>query len=68
MFTYVDGVPLAQPAGDSCATRAGDSASPLHIGYMNFAAQSFGGTIDEVRVYNRVLSANEIRNLYGAGR
>ena len=32
------------------------------------ASQAFLGTIDEVRVYNRVLSANEIKANYQGGR
>jgi hypothetical protein len=30
-------------------------------------AESFGGTIDDVRIYNRVLSVQEIKRLYNMG-
>ncbi len=32
--------------------------------YVGASANSINGSIDEVRIYNRALSADEIRNLY----
>ncbi len=45
-------------------------SSPLTIGGMSSGDASFDGTIDDVRVYNRALSAAEIKRLYelGGGR
>jgi hypothetical protein len=39
----------------------------LYIGEAN-ASQYFNGLIDDVRVYNRVLSAVEIQAIYGSIR
>lgn len=34
----------------------------------HFAGFYFNGLIDDVRIYNRVLSADEIKRLYNMGR
>lgn len=39
----------------------------FYIGYRSDGIRSFNGSLDEVRVYNRVLSATEIGKLYNAG-
>ena len=36
----------------------------LYIGYPNLGAAGFNGLMDDVRVYNRVLSVSEIQDLY----
>ena len=42
-----------------------DDTAPLYIGNRSVdEANAFPGIIDEVRLYNRILSANEIANLY----
>jgi len=40
----------------------------VHIGMYNTATNYFLGLIDEVRVYNRALSASEVKALYNMGR
>ena len=40
---------------------------PLRIGYDSRAGWHFDGTIDDVRIYNRALSAEEIEQMYNAG-
>ena len=45
-----------------------DSAGNLLMGNLAATTQTFDGKIDEVRVYNRLLSAEEVRALYQAGR
>lgn len=45
----------------------GDVAVPLRIGYASNNDVYFDGSIDEVRIYNRVLSAQEILRLYNLG-
>lgn len=54
---YYDGLPVASVAGQAPAF-----TSPLRIGgnYNGF----FNGSIDQVQVWNRALSASEILNLY----
>src|SRR3989344_4987990 len=46
-----------------------NSATPLRIGIKgsNGTSNPFNGLIDDVRVYNRALSANEIATLYNSG-
>ncbi|HEY9583994.1 MAG TPA: LamG-like jellyroll fold domain-containing protein [Candidatus Paceibacterota bacterium] len=39
----------------------------IHIG-GNSGANTFNGSIDDVRIYNRALSAGEITQLYNLGR
>jgi hypothetical protein len=55
---YVNGVQASSVA------RTGNiatSINPLQIGSDSFFGQYFAGTIDEVRVYNRALTAGEIQ-------
>jgi hypothetical protein len=40
---------------------------PLHIGADSTRATRFTGVIDEPRIYNRALQANEIQAIYRAG-
>jgi hypothetical protein len=55
---YVNGVQVATSAvSGAIATTAG----PLQIGGNNVWSEWFKGTIDDVRVYNRALSAAEVQ-------
>lgn len=61
---YINGV----DAGGSF-TNASDlfvNANSVKIGahYRNLAGYYFGGLLDDIRIYNRVLSVTEIQNLY----
>jgi hypothetical protein len=60
---YVNG---AQVASRALSGRLPISAGPLKIGGNSVWGEYFRGTIDEVRVYNRALSAVEIATLTGA--
>lgn len=61
---YVDGVLESVATGDSSATNF-DTTDPFVIGYYNNnSSLYFDGQIDDVRIYNRALSAQEIKNLY----
>lgn len=51
-------------AGGSASTNSGD----VYIGNRSDGTRSFDGGIDEVRLYNRVLSASEIQKLYLMGK
>ena len=59
---YIDGVsaatPVARPAGSPPV------AVSTFIGAMMAGGNAWDGTIDEVRIYNRALSADEISRLY----
>lgn len=61
---YVNGtLDNSKTPGDSIT----DSASDLAIGYSLDHSNPFNGAMDEVRIYNRTLSAEEIKQLYLAG-
>ncbi len=45
-----------------------DTVVPFEIGDRTAGDRSFNGVIDDVRVYDRALSANEIKQLYNLGR
>jgi hypothetical protein len=47
------------PAG----SRSSDAASTLSIGNTTALDRTFDGAIDDVRIYNRILSASEIGTL-----
>jgi hypothetical protein len=46
------------------------TTAPLTIGVDNYAdpTRFFAGTLDDVRIYNRTLSASEVQQLYNLGR
>jgi len=44
------------------------NSGPFNIGSRNNGTAPFTGTIDEVRVYNRALSVEEVKQLYNMGR
>jgi hypothetical protein len=55
---YVNGVQVSsRPAGGPISTSTG----PLRIGGNSLWGEFFEGRIDEVRVYNRVLTSSEIQ-------
>ncbi|MFZ5630038.1 MAG: LamG-like jellyroll fold domain-containing protein [Spirochaetota bacterium] len=60
---YVNGALIASQVSNSTGRNA--SSNPLLIGARNdnIAAHAFNGAIDDVRIYNRALSANEVRAL-----
>jgi hypothetical protein len=62
---YVDGV-----LENSATGGTGTLATPwtLQIGHESGSVYWFPGTIDDVRIYNRALSAAEVKQLYNAGR
>ncbi|MDE2173598.1 MAG: hypothetical protein KGJ31_03410, partial [Patescibacteria group bacterium] len=39
----------------------------LYFGNDNYATRAFTGSLDDVRIYNRALSAQEIQQLYNLG-
>ena len=61
---YVDGVPVDGSAVDGSGSAFDDSGTPLTVGNRaGDLARGFNGGIDEVQVYNRVLTASEIHSL-----
>ena len=63
---YINGV-LSGSADQPSGTPAGGSTNVI-LGNVSAGAATFNGLIDNVRVYNRVLSATEILNIYGLGK
>ncbi|MDP3772440.1 MAG: LamG domain-containing protein [bacterium] len=67
MRLYLDGVEVATNAGASGSITYYEK--PLEIGVnTNTANTEFNGLIDDVRIYNRALSPQEIQRLYNVGR
>ena len=64
---YQNGAVLGNKVGGTTVSDLGGSHT-LRIGKQGEVASWFPGTIDEVRVYNRVLPASEIQQLYNQGR
>lgn len=69
---YIDGVLAATPGAFTSALQ--DNARSLCIGRTpgndnncGSVISSFAGTLDDVRIYNRALSASEVQNLYMSG-
>ncbi len=63
---YTDGVLTTSntsPSGDASA-----ETKPLVLGKHAAVSNYWPGTIDDVRIYNRALSAGEVLKLYNAGR
>jgi len=78
---YVNGIKTGRQdngdGSDGSVTRVSDSTCSLLIGVqggdggdcnVDTGTRDFDGLIDDVRVYNRVLSADEIKRLYNMGR
>lgn len=69
---YVDGVKQALTITPPTGAHVDDSIEFLNIGALGDTESSeceyFAGSIDEVRLYNRLLSADEIKRLYNMGR
>ena len=63
---YEDGAQIGSQAASGPNQNGGQD---LHIGYepAGFGGQYFSGTIDDVRIYNRALSAAEVKQLYKLG-
>jgi concanavalin A-like lectin/glucanase superfamily protein/ZU5 domain-containing protein len=57
---YVNGEPWAGAAGIDPFTYSASNA-PLYIGFLG--PQAYTGSIDEVRIYNRALAPDEVRDL-----
>jgi len=62
---YIDGVAAVTPtAGGTGTGTATGSGAAIRIGVRSDSAVRMDGSMDEVRIYNRALSAAEIQSLY----
>jgi Concanavalin A-like lectin/glucanases superfamily len=67
MTLYINGVQAA--TGSNMLGNLVDTSSPLLLGQSSggWGNDSFDGRLDELRIYNRALSASEVSALYNAG-
>lgn len=63
---YINGVKQANEQNISTVTGSIDNAAGLYVGSLY--GWNVDGILDEVRIYNRALTANEINGLYTQGR
>jgi hypothetical protein len=69
IYLYIDGI--LDNSQNLTGTKTGNSnlvGIGCRIGNGCSASQHFIGTLDEVRIYNRALSATEVQDLYNKGR
>ena len=66
MKTYIDGTLNTNTQSASLTIATSNNTFPPIIGQLGIAGyiDAFNGLIDDVRIYNRALSATEITNLY----
>ena len=62
MNVYVDGILTGNQKSVSGAITT--NSNPLTIGYQPGTSEFFYGSIDEVRIYNRALTADEVKSHY----
>jgi len=65
---YANGVETGYASSFNGSGTANDSATNMLIGQKSGNISPFKGLIDDFRIYNRVLSAAEIKQLYNLGR
>jgi hypothetical protein len=64
---YVNGIREANDVDPAIADSVANNNQPLYIGYSREEDDYFNGVIDDVRIYDRRLSAGEIEELYREG-
>ncbi len=71
LYCYLDGVQIGSRDISAIAGQDFSLNRPFRIGSYNDGSDNptavFNGTIDDVRIYNRALSADEIKMAYNAG-
>jgi len=67
---YINGVSmsLTNVGVPDTVTSTGGSNQILDIGYSTYLQRPLNGTLDDVRIYNRALSAKEVQELYLMGK
>ncbi|TAN34008.1 LamG domain-containing protein [Patescibacteria group bacterium] len=65
-YVYINGVQDGTVGGQ--ATKNASSNSNLNIGTYNNGTSVTNGSIDDVRIYNRALSAAEVKQLYNSAK
>jgi len=67
MHVYVDGQLVGSDSGQSGKGNISFSSDDLHIGCNHNGGSCFNGRLDEVAIYNRLLSEGEVRAHYKRG-
>jgi hypothetical protein len=67
MVFYVDGAAITSISNTNTIPSL-TAALNDNIGQLTGGGQQFTGAIDDVRIYNRALSAQEVQALYSMGR
>jgi hypothetical protein len=66
---YLDGSEVSgSPVSTASISGIDATTNKLWIGDRDGSGNNFSGKIDDVRIYNRVLSASEVTHLYNLGR
>jgi len=63
---YVDGV--LENEDTTCTVGTGENTADVWLGERQDLKEEFKGIIDEVRIYNRALSADEVKERYNLGK
>ncbi|RJR27994.1 hypothetical protein C4561_00620 [candidate division WWE3 bacterium] len=66
-IVYIDGRAQFTSVSGTCPSSIFDSTSPFTIGALNTTQNFFNGLVDEVKVYNYPLTADQIRTDFNAG-
>ncbi len=61
---YLDGTNFYKGAMPGLGIASSPYSIPLYIGNQDGYNNGFSGNIDDIRIYNRVLSSNEVQQLY----
>ncbi len=64
MRLYVNGSPTSADSSGNATGRQSDAGNQLSVGRYPDASDYYSGQLDEVRIYSRVLSADEVAQLY----
>lgn len=64
---YIDGISKTTVSVTNTSPGSIANAASFFVGGVSQASHGFPGSIDDVRIYNRVLGATEITNLYNLG-
>ena len=66
--SYMNGALVTQDTVTDALSSSIQTANSFRIGYGYHTSNVFNGSLDEVRIYNRVLTAAEVKQLYDMGK
>lgn len=65
---YIDGIEVGHSVNTNGTTPTDNSTGTITLGNRVDGLRPLDGTLDDVRIYNRALSADEVKQLYLMGR